>query len=203
MPTPLVGIAPRVSNSNLHHPRFSVTLHRAMHTSFRNSTPHRFGRLGLLTVVLAVYGLALAGGGWFIARVSRNAAARLEVRSFLGAATAAAFVRDVPMTLEFAWTPSARMTGLSGRDALPPSRGLLMVFPAKGRHGIWMRDMRFPIDIFWLDEAGRIVALRAEVLPETFPTVFEPSREARFVLETEAGFAERHALRVGDRLSFP
>ena len=93
-------------------------------------------------------------------------------------------------------------TGLGNRDSLDQDMGMLFVFPAPERHGIWMKNMRFPIDIFWIDELGKIVDIEENILPDTFPTVFLPKETDRYVLETNAGFAKKEKIKRGDTLLF-
>ena len=89
--------------------------------------------------------------------------------------------------VEIADTPVAQRQGLSGRSHLPVGHGLLFIFDKEGRHGIWMKDMLFPIDIVWLDGNGREVHQEKEVRPDTYPEVFTPPVPARYVLELNAG----------------
>ena len=105
---------------------------------------------------------------------------------------------DTSVTAEIARTKAERVRGLSGRAALAAGRGMLFIFPASGRHGIWMRDMNFAIDIIWLNEAKKIVHLKRSVSPDTYPESFRPSEPARYVLELSAGWSAEHGLRVGD-----
>src|SRR4051812_48326835 len=56
------------------------------------------------------------------------------------------------ISIEVADTPEARERGPSGRESLPQGSGVLFVFDAPATYGFWMKDMRFPIDIVWLDE---------------------------------------------------
>lgn len=92
--------------------------------------------------------------------------------------------------------------GLGGLAHLPIDSGMLFVFGVKGHHGIWMKEMKFPIDIIWLDEMFRIVDLKENARPETYPEVFTPQSMARYVLETSSGFVKRRGLSVGDEMSF-
>src|SRR3989338_9645137 len=78
-------------------------------------------------------------------------------------------VGETPITLEIAATEPERILGLSFRLFLPENQGLLFVFPESDFHGIWMRKMRFPIDIIWLDDNLKIVDMAREVSPESFP----------------------------------
>jgi len=77
--------------------------------------------------------------------------------------------------------------GLSGIASLPANTGLWFVFDTSDYHGIWMKDMKFAIDIAWIDDQYRIVHTQHNVAPETYPTVFRPPVPARYVLEVPAG----------------
>jgi uncharacterized membrane protein (UPF0127 family) len=102
------------------------------------------------------------------------------------------------ITVAIANTPALQAKGLSGTKRLRENEGMLFIFAASGRHGFWMKDMNYSLDIIWLDETGRVVHLEKEVAPETYPEVFTPSAPARYVLEVNAGFAEKYDLKVGD-----
>ncbi|KKW35567.1 hypothetical protein A2852_02860 [Candidatus Adlerbacteria bacterium RIFCSPHIGHO2_01_FULL_54_23] len=102
--------------------------------------------------------------------------------------------------VEIADSTAERIRGLSGRDPLPEGKGMLFIFESDGYHGIWMRDMRFALDIVWADAKGKIVTVARNVAPETYPKVFEPSALARYVLEVPAGFAKRNSIAEGDKI---
>ena len=104
-------------------------------------------------------------------------------------------------TCEVMDNPQSRAKGLSGRDSLHPLSGMLFVFDRPDRHGIWMKDMSFPIDIIWIRE-GRIVHLQHMALPEDVPsdaylTVYRPDEPADMVLELRGGMAEAFKFAVG------
>lgn len=112
-------------------------------------------------------------------------------------------VRQVQgISLEVADTDAERVKGLSDRPSLPDDCGLLFVYGQASRHGIWMKDMHFPIDIVWLDEDKKIVHLLEHVQPETYPDVFQPSAPARYIIELNAGMAQQSGFSVGRQLSF-
>ncbi len=111
-------------------------------------------------------------------------------------------IGNVLVRAEVAASPEERRLGLSGRSALSENSGTLFIFDEAARHAIWMKDMRFPIDILWLRE-GRVAALRERVPPPSPGTadyllpIYAPDVPADFVLEVSAGFVERHDIRVG------
>jgi uncharacterized protein len=85
--------------------------------------------------------------------------------------------------LELAATDESRHHGLSGRTDIPEDGGMLFVFPARSvqTHGFVMRDCPVPIDIIYLDVAGRVV--------NTHKMVPEPPRsEAEKVESTPTGY---------------
>lgn len=110
-------------------------------------------------------------------------------------------INGVPVRVEIADTPEARVNGLSGRTRLPESQGMLFVFDEPGRYPIWMRNMNFSIDVFWLDGRGRVVDIWENAHPESYPQVFEPRDDAYYILEVVAGFAELYNVEIGDRVN--
>ncbi len=106
-------------------------------------------------------------------------------------------IGGVSVSVEVADTASLREQGLSGRSDLPKGQGMLFVFDTDGAWGIWMKDMQFPIDIVWADASGTVITVAANVAPETYPEVFNPSAPARYVLELPAGFAAAHGIVEG------
>ena len=121
------------------------------------------------------------------------------------------YINRVPILVEVTLTREKRLLGLSGRESLPSNSGLLLVFDTFESHGIWMKDMLFPIDIIWFvpttngeskKEELVIVDIKHDAGPNSFSAVFYPRRSALYVLEVNAGFAEVHSFRIGDTLRF-
>lgn len=92
--------------------------------------------------------------------------------------------------------------GLSGRTAIDRDHGLLFDFNKAAKHGIWMKDMKFAIDIIWLDENRQVVDIAPNVTPETYPIVFTPASAARYVLEINSGVAEEIGVMIGQKAKF-
>lgn len=113
------------------------------------------------------------------------------------------FVNNVPVIVTVANTPETLTRGLSGTRELGQNEGKFFVFKESGKHGIWMKDMLIPLDIIWVDEELSVVHIEKQVSPETFPTVFAPETDARFVLEVNSFFTDTLKLQVGDRIFVP
>ena len=106
----------------------------------------------------------------------------------------------VSLTFDYATTPAEHERGLGGRTDVPEGYGMLSIFPMSEYHGFWMKDTQVPLDIFWLDEHGKVVFIEESVATSTYPHVFYPAASAKYVLETAAGFAARHGVASGTPL---
>ncbi|MDD5606124.1 MAG: DUF192 domain-containing protein [Patescibacteria group bacterium] len=96
--------------------------------------------------------------------------------------------------------PVERIQGLSGLTGLEEDEGMLFIFDETGKHGIWMKNMNFAIDILWLDETGRVVHVvnQAPVSQDDLDLlVYQNDEPAKYVLEVPAGVAEAKDLEVG------
>ena len=109
---------------------------------------------------------------------------------------------DVPLSVRIADTPKTQAQGLSGTDSLPDDQGMLFVFPQDGTYQFWMKDMKYALDILWLDDAGHIVYIKENLSPDTYPASFGPTAPARYVLEVNAGFVAAHNVQLGDIVHF-
>lgn len=98
-------------------------------------------------------------------------------------------------------TQEERHQGLSGREGLNDNGGLLFIFDKSERHGIVMRDMKFAIDIIWLDESYKVVGLTENAQPDSYPqTVYYPDSGARYVLEMPAGTIAQENIMQGQQV---
>ena len=74
-------------------------------------------------------------------------------------------INGTPINVVLAETPAERVRGLSGRETLPQNEGMLFLFENTDYHAFWMKNMRFPIDIIWMDDDRVIVGIAEHVLP--------------------------------------
>lgn len=123
---------------------------------------------------------------------------------------------DIEIELIIADTPAKRTQGLSEHNGLKQNQGMLFVFEEEDHHGIWMKDMLFPLDIIWLTDApaevsaqaGKdderrmvIVDVQKNAGPESFPKIYSPKEKAFYVLEVNAGFLDKNNIKIGDVLT--
>ena len=79
---------------------------------------------------------------------------------------------------------------------------MLFVFNTPASYGIWMKDMLFPIDIISLDDHFSIVHIEHNVSPATYPNVFYSPSSTRYIIETNAQYANANDLHEGEVLDF-
>ncbi len=91
-----------------------------------------------------------------------------------------------------------RAQGLSGTPYIPAGIAKVFIFEAPDTWSFWMKDMNYPIDIFWLDERGYVVHVVENASPDSYPEIsFVPPVPAKYVIETKAGFAKENNIGVG------
>ncbi|MCX7973624.1 MAG: DUF192 domain-containing protein [Candidatus Aminicenantes bacterium] len=105
---------------------------------------------------------------------------------------------------ELAITEDQRQLGLMFREKMREDQGMLFIFEEEDYYSFWMKNMRFSLDMLWLDSQRRIVHIEENVPPcssEDCPS-YGPALPARYVLELVSGSVKKHKLKLGDRLDF-
>ncbi|MFB6135221.1 MAG: DUF192 domain-containing protein [Halobacteriaceae archaeon] len=101
-------------------------------------------------------------------------------------------------------TPEERYAGLSDAERLPAGTGMLFVFRSEGRRAFVMRRMAFPLDIVFVGADGRVTTVRHAPVPPPDADEADLVRytgRAKWVLEVPRGWADRHGVAAGDRVS--
>ncbi len=109
-------------------------------------------------------------------------------------------IGEAEILVELADDNTKRRLGLSGRDSLAEGRGMLFVFESEAALSFWMKDMRFAIDIIWLDKDKAVVDITENATPESYPQRFSPKSPSKYALEVPAGFAARNNISAGDKM---
>lgn len=105
--------------------------------------------------------------------------------------------------IQLATTDEARQQGLSGVDHLDANQGLLMAFPSDDEWGIWMKDMKIPLDIIWMDHEKKVIFIVTDASPDLGTSkTFKPKTPARYVLEVPAGTVKNAGIQVGSLATF-
>ena len=111
------------------------------------------------------------------------------------------FTSGATIQLEIAETVEQQELGLSGRTSLKEGQGLWFPLAEENEQGMWMKDMLFPIDVFWFDKNMVVVDIKKDISPSTYPEIFYPVSDSLYVLEISAGAAEKMKIKVGDTAS--
>ena len=110
--------------------------------------------------------------------------------------------------VELAVTPAERNQGLSGHPPLADNEGMLFVFENEAKWTFWMKEMLFPLDMLWIDARCAVVDITENApMPEPGQALqdlprFFPETLAQYVLEVNAGTAQRTGVSIGDRVVF-
>lgn len=94
--------------------------------------------------------------------------------------------------------------GLQGRTALDAKAGMVFAFTDEGHHPFWMKDTKIPLDIIWIDQGGQVVDIKAHAPPclKNPCAVYSSSSPAMYVLEVNAGTAEKAGIKPGTPIQF-
>jgi uncharacterized protein len=104
---------------------------------------------------------------------------------------------DIPVTSEL------MAKGLAVKNQLKENEAMLFIFEESAKHSFWMKDMKFPIDIIWLDSDGKVVHIERNLQPCVSVFIcpsYTPNTDSLYVLETAAGFTQRHNISVGTNI---
>ncbi len=94
--------------------------------------------------------------------------------------------------------------GLSGRDSLPSTHGMLFLFSSPSDLRFWMKNMKFPLDIIFIN-GNTINTIRQNLAPvsssEQNPPIYMPVKVSDKVLEINANLSQKYGFQVGDNVS--
>jgi poly-gamma-glutamate synthesis protein (capsule biosynthesis protein) len=96
------------------------------------------------------------------------------------------------------------MLGLMFRKNLDEDRGMLFVFPEYKNHSFWMKNTLIPLDIIWLNENMEVAYIGENIQPcvgEICKSI-NPIEKSKYVLELNAGTAQKINLKIGEKLTF-
>ena len=113
-------------------------------------------------------------------------------------------VNGVHLVADLAITGEQRTKGLAVKDSLAENESMLFYFPKANEYAFWMKDMKFPIDIIWLDTDRKVIHVEHSLDPcdsDACP-LYKPEGKTQYVLETVAGFAKKYNVTEGTIVEF-
>ena len=91
--------------------------------------------------------------------------------------------------------------GLMYRYHMPDSIGMLFIYEDLHHMSFWMKDTHISLDIIFADENGKIVQIHEYAIPYSEDHI--PSKyKAKYAVEVNAGYTERHQIEVDDFIGF-
>jgi uncharacterized protein len=102
--------------------------------------------------------------------------------------------------MEKAVTEFQQHMGLMRRDSLAADHGMIFPFQFAAPQTFWNHDVRFPLDVLFLDDDGNIVSIQHM---NAYDDTNTQTVTARYVVELNSGTAQRLGLKTGDHLNVP
>jgi len=105
----------------------------------------------------------------------------------------------VRVDVEIADNDAERSRGLSGRTYLGEFEGMLFIFDSEVDNLFWMKDMKIPLDIIFIDSQDKIVYISKNQQPctDTFCPSISSDVSFQYVLEINSGFCEKNQIEAG------
>ncbi|MDN5835246.1 MAG: DUF192 domain-containing protein [bacterium] len=86
---------------------------------------------------------------------------------------------------------------------LDPVNALLIKYDHNNRWPVYMKDVKEPIDIVWLDSKKEVVSIVKNAQLDAVPyKAHEPTQKARYVVELVAGTVDKKAISPGQAAMF-
>ena len=111
--------------------------------------------------------------------------------------------RTTPFTVEIVVTPEAIMKGLSGREQLPVGHGMMFIFPEISKQSMWMPEMKFPLDIIWLNDEFKVVHITYNCKPcksRSDCASYSSEYQVKYAIEFTAGNANAYGFSIGSNI---
>lgn len=117
------------------------------------------------------------------------------------------FVGNKKLNVQIVKTEKEMEQGLSGRNKLSDSEGMLFDFGKLNRPAFWMKDMNFDLDLIWIANK-KVVGITNDVPAPArnwkleignLPT-YSPPTNVDMVLEVNAGWSKENGIKIGDEV---
>ncbi len=89
--------------------------------------------------------------------------------------------------------------GLMRVRSMPSSTGMLFVYAAEDHRSMWMKNTFIPLDILFAKSDGSVSSIAKNTVPQSLQSI-SSTEAVMFVLELNAGTAERLAIEPGSHL---
>lgn len=100
--------------------------------------------------------------------------------------------------VDVAKTDSQLQVGLSNRKQIGENQGMLFLFETPSYYSFWMKEMKFPIDIIYIN-GDKVTTVIENAKPPSSSSeqliIYEPQDKSDKVLEINAGLARKYNIK--------
>ncbi len=103
--------------------------------------------------------------------------------------------------IEIAESDYETQTGLMYRKSMEEDQGMLFFFPDERLHSFYMKNTEFPLDLIFIKNDLTIASFQENAQPFD-ESPLSSQVPIQYVLEVNAGLAQKWLLEIGDRIEF-
>lgn len=113
--------------------------------------------------------------------------------------TVKAKIGDGAFTLYTPTSDEGLQKGLAVFTSLPQDHGMIFRGLPVGMQTFWMKDMKFNIDILWVNKDNQIIHIVYDASKDSYPQKFSnpPGTASAYVIELNAGMCDKFGISPG------
>jgi len=143
-------------------------------------------------VIIILFILTLSLVYFYISKTSTNNEGYLRIK-----------VNDIVVNAEIANTDAEKINGLTNKTNLEENQGMLFVFSEEDYYGFWMKNMKIPIDMIFIDKDNTVIDIWKDAQPcKENCTSYVSKEKSMYVLEVKSNFTDRHNVTIGSKIFF-
>ncbi len=112
--------------------------------------------------------------------------------------------QNIKIEAQLAQTILQQTKGLMNVKNLPENQGMLFVFLDESKKSFWMKNTYIPLDLIFISGDKKIVEIKENFEPcqqKNCPS-YTSQKKAKYVLEVNGGFCQKHQIKEGDEIQF-
>lgn len=147
-------------------------------------------KLVLLVVIVAT----AAGGYWYATKEPPREADMPMVRATIGNKT---FRLHAPQT------ELGRQTGLAAFPSLAEDEGMILRGMPEGIQSVWMKGMRYDIDVIWVNKAHQVVYMVQGMSRADQTSIYHnpPNQPSLFIIELPNDSCNKYQISIGQMVT--
>ena len=108
-------------------------------------------------------------------------------------------INDKSFNVKIAKSEKDRQIGLSKTEQIAENQGMLFIFDKADFHSFWMKEMKFPIDIIYIngDKVTTVIENAKPGITDADLEIYQPDEASDKVLEVNAGIAKKYNIKKG------